>query len=87
MKTSIAITLIIAGALLILAPAATDYLHQRQVADLLARNGAGTVTLLGGLSEIYSFGCWLTGSVMIGLAVRFSTSKPPLMVSEPRPCR
>jgi hypothetical protein len=72
MKASIAITLIIVGALLILAPAALDYLHQRQVADLLVQNGADSATLLGVVSQLYSFGCWLTGSVMIGLAVRFS---------------
>ncbi len=71
MKTPIGITLIIAGAVLILAPVVSDQLHEARFAQLIARPDS-PVRLDNPLSELYSFGCWLTGSAMIGMAVRFS---------------
>jgi len=72
MKTPIAITLIIMGALLVMTPAIADFFYQQNVVALMARSGVTGVTLAGQMSEIYRFGCWLTGSGMIGIAVLFS---------------
>ncbi len=72
MKTPIGITLIIAGAVLILAPVVSDQLHEARVSELIARPGTTSVRLDNPLGELYPFGCWLTGSAMIGMAVRFS---------------
>ena len=69
MKTPIAVTLIIMGALLVMTPAISDFLYQRNVVALLNRTGATGVTLAGQMSTFYRLGCWLTGSGMIGIAV------------------
>ena len=69
MKTPIAVTLIIMGALLVMTPAIADFLYQRNVIALLARSGVSSVTLTGQMSELYRFGCWLTGTGMVGIAV------------------
>lgn len=68
MKTPIAVTLIIMGTLLVMTPAAADFLYQRNVIALLPQSG-GTVTLAGQMSDLCRFGCWLTGSGMVGIAV------------------
>ena len=67
MKTPIAVTLIIMGALLVMTPA--DFLYQRNVVALMSRSGVTSVTLAGQMSELYRFGCWLTGSAMVAVAV------------------
>jgi len=69
MKTPIAVTLIIMGALLVMTPAIADFLYQRNVVAVLARSGVTGVTLAGQMSELYRFGCWLTGSGMVAVAV------------------
>jgi hypothetical protein len=69
MKTPIAVTLIIMGGLLVMTPALADFLYQRNIVALMARSGVASVTLAGQMSELYRFGCWLTGSGMIGIAV------------------
>ena len=69
MKTPIAVALIIMGALLVMTPALSDYLYQRNVVDLMSRPGVVNVSLAGQMSEIYRLGCWLTGSAMIGVGV------------------
>jgi hypothetical protein len=69
MKTPIAITLIIMGALLIMTPAFSDYLYQRNVVELMNRPGVSSVTLGGQMTELYRFGCWLSGSAMAGFAI------------------
>ena len=69
MKTPIAVTLIIMGALLVMTPAIADSFYQRNVVALMARSGVTSVTLAGQMSDTYRFGCWLTGSAMIGIAV------------------
>ncbi len=69
-KTSVAITLIIGGVLLVLAPSVADYLHERHVVDLLSKQTPSMeVVLQGGMSEWYSLGCWVTGAAMIVFAV------------------
>ena len=65
MKTPIAVTLIIMGALLVVTPAVADFLYQRNVIALLIQSGPGQVTLAGQMSDLYRFGCWLTGSGMV----------------------
>ena len=72
MKTPVAVTLIIMGALLVITPAIADFFYQRNIVALMARSGVPGATLAGQMSEIYRFGCWLTGSAMIGIAVLFS---------------
>jgi hypothetical protein len=69
MKTPIAVTLIIMGGLLVMTPALADFLYQRNVVALLATSRFESVTLTGQMSELYRFGCWLTGSGMVGVAV------------------
>ena len=69
MKTPIAVTLIIMGALLVMTPVISDFFYQRNIVALMARSGVTGATLAGQMSEIYRFGCWLTGSGMIGIAV------------------
>jgi hypothetical protein len=69
MKTPIAVTLVIMGAFLVMTPALADFLYQRNVVALMAKSGVTSVTLAGQMSELYRFGCWLTGSGMVGIAV------------------
>ncbi len=69
MKTPIAITLIIMGALLVMTPVISDYLYERNVVELFNRAGATSASLAGFMSEQYRLGCWLTGSAMVGTAI------------------
>ena len=69
MKTPIAVTLIIMGALLVITPALADWLYQRNVIALLASGNIERVTLAGQMSNLYRFGCWLTGTGMVSIAV------------------
>jgi hypothetical protein len=69
MKTPIAVALIIMGGLLVMTPPLADYLHQRNVVALLSSLTSGRVTLEGKMTDLYRFGCWFTGSAMIGVAV------------------
>lgn len=73
MKTPVAVTLIIMGALLVMTPALADYLHQRNLVALLSHPGITSANLEGRMGDLYRFGCWLTGSVMMGVAVICST--------------
>jgi hypothetical protein len=69
MKTPIAVTLIIMGALLVMTPVFADLLYQRNVVALIAESGFQQVTLAGRMSDLYRFGCWFTGSSMVTVAV------------------
>ena len=53
-------------------PAISDVFYQRNVVSLMERSGVTSVTLAGQMSDIYRFGCWLTGTGMIGIAVLFA---------------
>ncbi len=75
MRSAVAVTLIIAGAILIAIPPLSDYLMQLNVVSLL-RDG-GHVNLTGQMSDVYRFGCWLTGSLMIGIAIKGSFAARP----------
>ena len=57
------------GALLVMTPALSDFLYQRNVVAVIAQSGAQSVALAGQMSELYRFGCWMTGSGMVGVAV------------------
>src|SRR5262245_8283729 len=72
MKTPLAITLVIMGTLLVMTPALSDFLYQRNIVALMERSGVTSVTLAGQMTELYRFGCWLTGSGMIGIVVLLS---------------
>ncbi|HEY1663901.1 MAG TPA: hypothetical protein VGI03_15900 [Verrucomicrobiae bacterium] len=69
MKTPIAVTLIIVGGLLVMTPALSDYFYQRNVVALMSHPGITSVNLDGKMGDLYRIGCWLTGSVMVGIAV------------------
>jgi hypothetical protein len=69
MKTPIAVTLIIMGALLVMTPALSDYLFQRNLVALLSKPGITTANLDGKMGDLYRIGCWLTGSLIVGVAV------------------
>ena len=75
MKAGAVCTLIVFGAVLILAPVVADSIRTSHVARLLEA-GANSVTLDPAISTEYAFGCWLAGAAMVGvgvwLAVRFS---------------
>ena len=75
MKTSIAITLIVTGVLLVMTPALSDYWYQRNVVALLSQPAVNRVTLEGKMEDTYRLGCWFTGSAMVGVAVLCSISR------------
>jgi hypothetical protein len=72
MKTPIAVALIVMGALLVMTPALADFLYQRNVVALMSKPGVTSVTLAGQMSELYRFGCWFSGSGMVGVALLLS---------------
>jgi len=65
MKASVAITLIVMGTLILLAPAVSDYLHQRQAVRLLEHPDVETVRLEGRMGRTDRLGCWAAGLAMI----------------------
>ena len=69
MKTPVAITLIIMGALLVMTPSFADMVYQHNVVTVMTKSGVTGVSLAGQMSELYRFGCWLTGSSMVLVAV------------------
>ena len=75
MKTPVAVALIIMGALLIMVPALADYMHQRNVVELLSKTNVTSVNLIGQMGELYRVGCWATGTGMIAIAVLCSLFK------------
>ena len=68
MKPSVAISMVLAGAALIVVPPVMQHLNSSQVAGLLANAPTNSVYLEPAMSSVYAFGCWFTGSSMIGLA-------------------
>ena len=72
MKTPIAITLIIVGALLVMTPVVSDYLYQRSLVEMLSRPSITSVNLDGKMGDLYRIGCLGMGGVMVLIAVAFS---------------
>ena len=75
MKTPVAITLILVGALLILAPAISDYLYQRNLVELMGDSKASKISLAGEMSSFYRFVCWVSGLFAILLGGVYSWEK------------
>ncbi len=70
MKFGIAIALIVCGTVLVITPAAYDYMLVRNVSNvLLSRTDMTTVSSGEPLSSIYRFVCWAFGAIMIGVAI------------------
>ena len=73
MKTPIAITLIIVGGLLILAPALTDYLARGQIVSTMSETKLTSLNLNPPpMSSAYRLGCYFAGCAMIAVAVIMS---------------
>ena len=76
MKTPIAVTLIIVGGLLILAPPLTDYMARAQIVSTMSETQLTSVRLNPPpMSSEYRFGCYLAGCAMIVVAVIRSRSR------------
>lgn len=69
MKPPVAITLILAGVLLILAPAISDYMQQRSLIELLVEREFTSANLDGKMQGIYRQFCCVAGLVMIATGV------------------
>ena len=65
MKSSVAVTLIAMGTLLILAPIGADYIFQRNLVALLSKAQSPGPLLTSQLSDWYRIVVWLTGSLMV----------------------
>jgi hypothetical protein len=86
MKSGIAIALIICGTLLVITPAAYDYMLARNVSNvLLSRTDMRSVSGGEPLSSTYTFVCWAFGAIMIGVAIVRSLRIPqtPALASRP----
>lgn len=76
MKTSIAITMIIVGAILIFGPAVADHMARAQVVTVMTEKNTTSVKLdPPPMSDLYRFGCWIAGISMMGAAVHMSRSR------------
>ena len=77
MRTAIAITLIICGTLVILAPAIHDFLLAAQVTDVLVTR-TDLTSVRGGepMAFLYKLVCWIVGVAMVGTAVVCSIKLP-----------
>jgi hypothetical protein len=69
MKTPVAVTLIIMGALLVMTPVLADFIYQQNVVAVMTKSNVTGVSLAGLMSDNYRLGCWVTGTGMIGVAV------------------
>jgi len=76
MKSSVAITLIVVGALLVMLPPVSDYLYTAKVAEALSRPGVTSVDLDGKMGDLYRIGCILLGAFMIVPAIMGSIGSP-----------
>jgi hypothetical protein len=76
MKPTIAITLILTGAALILAPFVSGYLYEAQLAHLLAQPNIQSVDIQRGLSGAYAWACMAVGVGMIGASILLSAPIP-----------
>jgi len=68
MKTAVAITLIIAGVIVVAIPPLSDSWRTLMLTRLMEQ-GATSVNMEGRLEDLYRFGCWLLGAIMIGIGV------------------
>jgi hypothetical protein len=83
MKSSIVITLIVAGTLLILSPPLFNQAHQRNVLRALTeKRTAEHIHAPPPLSPKYELGCWLMGALAMGAAI-VSSVRSARTVREP----
>jgi len=68
MKIAVAITLIVAGVVVVAIPPLSDAWRTLMVTRLMEQ-GATSVNLEGRLEGLYRCGCWLLGTVMIVVGV------------------
>jgi hypothetical protein len=68
MRTAVAITLIIAGVVMVAIPPLSDGWRALLMTRLM-EHGATSVNLEGRLEDLYRFGCWLLGAAMIGVGI------------------
>ena len=90
MKTPLAVSLVVVGGTLIIAPIVADYLlkanNQPNVVKLLEKPETNRVTLQPvEMSGTYAFGCWLVGTLAIAASVCFSDGRSRLLVQPNRP--
>lgn len=91
MKTPPAVSRVVVGDALIIAPIVADYLlkanHQANVVRLLEKPESRTVSLQREeMSGTYAFGCWLIGALAIGASIFFSVrTLPSARAAEPSP--
>lgn len=78
MKSPVAITLIIVGGLVVIAPIISDHLQRGQVVAALGKPEVTRVNLEPTPSADYRLGCYLLGSLMIAAAVVFSRRRGSL---------
>ena len=78
MKTAVAVTLIIAGVVVVAIPPLSDAWRAHILSRLL-EHGATSVNLEGRMEDLYRFGCWLLGTAMIGIGVIASFIPSPQM--------
>jgi len=64
MKTPIAITLIIVGALIVLAPTISDYFYQQALVEMM-KHGANNASLDSRMGDLTRLVCWVMGGTMI----------------------
>jgi hypothetical protein len=50
-------------------PVLADFIYQQNVVAVMTRSNVTGVTLAGLMSDNYRFGCWVTGTGMIVVAV------------------
>ena len=72
----------IIGGLLVITPAISDYFYQAHLVALMKQPGITSVNLDGKMADLYRIGCWLTGSLMVAVAVKRSLASSE--ASEPR---
>jgi hypothetical protein len=86
MKTAVAVTLIIAGVVVVAIPPLSDAWRALLLTRLM-EHGATSVNMEGRLEDLYRFGCWLLGAAMITVGVVSScvpaarACPPPLAAS------
>ncbi len=76
MKPGVAVTFIVMGTLLLLAPMGADYLYQRNYVALLTHVPPVTVPVLERLNNWYRVGCWLAGALMLLVSTLASIPAP-----------
>jgi hypothetical protein len=65
MKAAVAITLIVAGAMVALAPVVSDYLYQGRLVEMAAAGETGLEITRSRLGPEYSIGCYTLGALMV----------------------